>query len=345
MKGIVFLGNRRCEVREFPVPEPGPGEVLLRIKATGICGSDLSVYRSETSSDQIRGHEPCGVIEKVAPDVTHLKVGDRVTVHHHQGCGSCPACVEGEVVACIGHKRLYGVSMPGSFAEYMVAVARNCVPLPDSVSFIDGAFMACVGGTAFGALKRLEAKPYQTLAVFGLGPVGLSCVTLGKALGMHVAGMDVKPHRLELARTCGAELTINGAEEDTAAVLNTFGQEAGHGYTPGVDCIIETSGSAPARRCIIPSLRRLGKAAIVGVGSNEEVINPSHIHGKACTLIGSVVFKLGWMWELAKFLAASGTTFEPAVTHRLPIDAAVEGFRIADEASAGKVVFMPDGET
>ncbi|MEW6356936.1 MAG: alcohol dehydrogenase catalytic domain-containing protein [Planctomycetota bacterium] len=342
MKGIVFLGNRRCEVREFPKPEPGVGEVLIRVEATGICGSDLHVYRGEQSSDQIRGHEPCGVVEAIGPAVTRLKAGDRVTVHHHVGCGKCPECAEGEVVACSGGKKLFGVSIPGSFAEYTVAVERNCIPLPDTVSFIDGAFMACVGGTAYGALRRLDVRPCESLAVFGLGPVGLSCVILGKALGARVAGIDVLPERLNLGKKCGADEVVDAGKQDVVGAIKQFSRVPFRG--DGVDCVIETSGATPARQCIIPSLRRLGRAAIVGVGGTEKVINPTEIHGKACTLIGSVVFRLGWMWDLARFLALSSTTFEPAATHRFSLDDAVEAFRLADEGRCGKVVFLPHGD-
>ena len=342
MKGIVFLGNRRCEVREFPVPEPGAGEVLIRIKATGICGSDLHVYRDATATDQIRGHEPCGVVEQVGPGVQRLAPGDRVSVHHHLGCGVCPTCARGETVAC-PNDRVVGVAVPGSFAEFTVATERNCIRLPDSVGFIDGAFMACVGTTAYAALRRLDVMAHDTLAVFGLGPVGLSCVLVAKAMGLRVIGIDLVPARLELARTCGADEAIDPGDTDAVAAVQAFGSTPGVDWVVGVDALIETSGSAAARRCILPSLRREGRAAIVGVGSDEEVINPSGIHGKAATLIGSVVFPLGWSWDFARFLAASGMSFEPAVTHRCSLDDAEEALRVADEAQGGKVVFLPGG--
>ena len=342
MKGIVFLGDRRCEAREFPVPEPGRGQVLLRIEATGICGSDLGVYRSGQATDQIRGHEPCGVVEKLGPDIVRLKVGDRVSVHHHQGCGVCPICATGEVVACQNGKHVYGVGIPGSFAEHMVATERNCILLPDSVSFIDGAFMACVGGTAYGALRRLGAVAHDTIAVFGLGPVGLSCVIMAKAMGLRVMGVDIVSERIALASKCGADQALDANDTDPVEAARVFSGIEGSDRLRGVDHVIETSGSTAARRNIIPSLRREGKAAIVGVGSTEEVINPSDIHGRAVTLIGSVVFPLGWSWDLARFLARSGTTFEPAVTHRFQLDDAEEALRTADEARCGKVVFLPD---
>jgi len=334
MKGVVFLGNRRCEVREFPVPRAKKDQVLIRIEATGICGSDLHVYRGDKASDQIRGHEPCGVIEQVGPDVRLLKQGDRVTVHHHQGCGVCERCAKGDTLRC-PDKELFGVSIPGSFAEYTVAREMSCVPLPEGVSFTDGAFCACVGGTAYGALRRLDLSVHDTLAVFGLGPVGLSCVMVGKAMGLKVIGVDVIPERVELALKCGADQSVNAAEKDTIEAVRAFSGDE------GVDGVIETSGSAPARKCVIPSLRREGRAAIVGVGSDEKVINPSGIHGRAVTLIGSVVFPLGWLYDLVRFCTRSGLTFEPAVTHRFSLDEAETALRLADEGRCGKVLFTP----
>jgi len=319
------------------MPEPGRGEVLLRVEATGICGSDLHVYRGDQASDQIRGHEPCGAVVAVGPDVIRLKPGDRVTVHHHQGCGVCYHCVQGETVCC-RNKALFGVSTPGSFGEYTVARERNCVALADTMSFEDGAFAACVGGTAYGALQRLGAVAHESLGVFGLGPVGLSCVLVAKTLGLRVIGVDVVPERVALGLHCGADRTVNAAEQDPVAALLEFGDG------DGVDHIIETSGSAPARSSVIPSLRRGGKAAIVGVGSNDKVINPSDIHGRAVTLIGSVVFTLAWLWDLATLCGRSGLSFEPAVTHRFGLEDAPEALRLADEGRCGKVIFLPHKE-
>ena len=340
MKGIVFLGDRRCEVRRFPVPEPGPGEVLLRIKATGICGSDLHVYRNQHASDQIRGHEPAGVVARVGPLVERLRAGDRVSAHHHWGCGACAMCARGEVVSC-PHGRVIGVAVPGSFAEYTVVPERNCTPLPDGVSFTDGAFMACVGGTAHAAYRRLGATPGESVAVYGLGPVGLSCVLVGKALGVRVIGVDVIPERVRLAEACGADAVVDASQSDLVAVVRRFGRGAEGPWGDGVDCVIETSGSTAAREAILPSLRRYGRAAIVGVGSTEKVLNPSDIHGTGATLIGSLVFPLSWSWDLARFLATSGLSFERAVTHRFALDAAPEALRLADEGRCGKVILEP----
>ena len=342
MKGVVFLGNRRCEVREIPAPEPGAGEVLIRMKATAICGSDLHVYRGDEQSDQIRGHEPSGVVKQVGPGVVRLRRGDRVSAHHHLGCGACAYCARGEVVTCL-NKRIMGVTSPGSFGEYTVAPERVCTRLPDSVSFIDGAFLGCVGTTAFAALRRLGASAYESLAVFGLGPLGLSCVLLAKAIGLRVIGVDLLNERVEVALKCGPDEAVNPSETDPVESVRSFSRIPGIEYTDGVDYIIEASGSAAARSQIIPSLghRRGGRAAILGIGSDEKIMNPGDIVSKGVTVVGSVVFPVAWAWDLAKFLAASGISFEPAVTHRFPLDDAEEALATADEGRCGKVVLLP----
>jgi len=333
MKGVVFLGNRQCEVREFPVFEPGNGEVRISMKASGICGSDLHVYRSAQPGNHIQGHESCGVVEKLGPNVTKLKLGDRVAVQHHQGCGQCYYCAMGDFVWCPEDRVI-----SGSFGDYVVATERNCVPLLDNVSFIDGAFFACVGGTAYAALRRLGVVAHlpQTIAVYGLGPVGLSVVLVGKAMGARVIGVDIIEERVRIAQKCGADVVVDASKENPIEVVIGFSR------SDGVDFVVETSGSTSGRKNIIPSLRRGGKAAIVGVGSNENIINPGDFHARRITIMGSVVFPLGWMWDLARYCSEGRLTFEPAVTHRFNIDDAVEALRVADESKCGKVMFIWD---
>jgi threonine dehydrogenase-like Zn-dependent dehydrogenase len=313
MKGVVFLGNRQCEVRDFPLPEPGNGEVRIKMKVSGICG-----------------HESCGVVDKLGQNVVNLKVGDRVAVHHHQGCGQCYYCSIGDYVWCAKDKVI-----SGAFGEYIVAHERNCVILPDSVSFDDGPFLACVGGTAYAALRRLGVVAHlpQTVAVYGLGPVGLSTILVGKALGTRVIGVDVVEERIQIALKCGADNAVNTSKENPVEAIAEFTG------TNGVDFLVETSGSTGARNNIIPSLRRGGKAAIVGVGSQEKVFNPGDFHARRITVMGSVVFPMSWMWELAQFCGAGRLTFQPAITHRFRIEDAVEALRTADESKCGKVLF------
>jgi threonine dehydrogenase-like Zn-dependent dehydrogenase len=283
------------------------------------------------------------VVEAVGPGVRRLKLGDRVSVHHHQGCGVCYECARGETVACTIKHEIIGVHVSGAFGEYVVAQERNCIPLPEHASFVDGTFYACVGSTAFAALRRLGVAAYDSLAVYGLGPVGLSCVLVGCALGLRVIGIDVAPARLGAARACGAQQVLDARTQDPVPAVRAFGRVEGFGRTDGVDVVVETSGSAAGRENVVRSLRREGRAAIVGAGTvREKVVDPGDVLSHALTLRGSVVFPLSWMWDLARFCAASRLRFEPAVTHRFRLDDAPRAFEIADTAAGGKVVFVAD---
>jgi D-arabinose 1-dehydrogenase-like Zn-dependent alcohol dehydrogenase len=203
MRGVVFLGNRKIELREFPDPAPGPGDVVLAIKASGMCGSDLHPYRAAGNAAAalglggkgepvIAGHEPCGVIAAVGPGVPaeQARVGQRVMNHHYRGCGECKHCRVGWSQLCRRGITVYGMTGHGGHAPFMKVPARTNVPLPDELSFEEGAAVACGTGTAYGALKRLDVSGRDTLAVFGQGPVGLSATMLGVAMGARVIAID-----------------------------------------------------------------------------------------------------------------------------------------------------------
>ena len=338
MRGVVFLGDRECCVKDFPNPKPGLGEVLARMKATGICGSDLHVYRNDKESmkrrgGRIPGHEPSGVVEQVGEGVNHVKVGDRVSIYHYRGCGHCEFCASGNMMWC-RQARGYGGPIDGSHADFIIADERNCVLLPDEVSFIDGAFIACPGGTAYSAMRKLDVSSHDTVAIFGLGPVGLSGVIVAKAMGGKVIGVDIVDERVNLAQKLSADAAVNAQKEDAISAIRrmTNGE--------GADLAFEASGSAEGRSNAVASLRRGGKVVFCGAGSNEKVINPGELIGKQLTLMGSFVLSLGIAWDLVNFTARHNLAFEDAVTHRFSIEDAQEAYRLADEGRTGKVVFV-----
>ena len=340
MKGIVFLGDRKATVKEFPNPEPAFGEVTVHMKATGICGSDLHVYRNAAEhfqgrEERIPGHEPSGVVATIGEGVTRVKVGDRVCINHYLGCGHCKQCAAGYFQWCPEAKG-YGGPIDGSHADFVLADERNCVIMPESVSFTDGAFIACAGGTAYSAMSKLDVSGSTTLAVFGLGPVGLSGVLVAKAMGGYVIGVDVIDERVELAKQIGADAVINAHREDALDVIR---QIAGG---EGVDLAFEASGSIEGRINAVRCLRRGGKAAFVGVGSNEPVINPTEIIGREVTLMGSFVLPLQQSYDLVNFLERRKLSFAPIVTHQFAIADGAEAYQVADESRTGKVVFAWD---
>ena len=340
MKGVVLLGDSECCVKEFPDPTPGPGEVRVKMMATGICGSDLHLYHMDKKSaekrgDRIPGHEPCGIVDSVGHGVTKVKEGDRVTVYHYLGCGYCDQCAAGNMMWC-KERRGYGGPVDGSHADYVIADERNCVLMPDSISFIDGAFIACPGGTAYSSMKKLDVRTGDTVAVFGLGPVGLSGVILAKAMGGQVIGVDIIDKRTELATRMGANAVVNAQKEDPVRAIRNFTDGKGAALA------FEASGSARGRTDIVSCLRRGGKAVFVGAGSSEKVINPGQLIGSQLTLMGSFVLPLWLTWELVNFVHALKISFEGTVTHRFSIEEAPEAYRIFDEGKTGKVVFQWD---
>ena len=340
MRGVVLLGDRECCVKELPDPVPGPGEVRVRMMATGICGSDLHLYhidkeQAKRRGDRIPGHEPCGIVDSIGQGVKKVKEGDRVTIYHYLGCGHCDYCASGNMMWC-RETRGYGGAVDGSHADFVITDERNCVPMPDSMSFVDGAFVACPGGTAYSSMRKLDVGAGDTVAIFGLGPVGLSGVILAKAMGGKVIGVDIVDERTELAMRLGADAVVNAQKEDPVDAIRSFTGGKGAALA------FEASGSAKGRSDIVSCLRRAGKAVFVGAGNSEKVINPGQIIGSQLTLMGSFVLPIWMSWEMVNFLDAQKISFEGAVTHRFPIEEAPEAYRIFDEGKTGKVVFEWD---
>src|SRR5881628_830323 len=273
MRGVVFLGGRKLELREFPDPTPGPGEVVVAMKASGMCGSDLHPYRAVGnaaaalglgggSGPVVAGHEPCGVVAARGPGVSEADAptGQRVMVHHYKGCGRCKHCRVGWAQLCRQGIVVYGMTGHGGHAAYMTVPACTLVPLPESLTFEEGAAISCGTGTAYGALKRLDVSGRDTLAVFGQGPVGLSATLLGRAMGARVIAIDIVPERLALAREFGAEHVVNAKDADPVKAIHELTR--GEGAETTMDC----SGSSEGRLGALQSAGTWGRVAFVGEG-------------------------------------------------------------------------------
>lgn len=349
MKGVVFAGDRRIEFREFPDPTPGPGEVVLEIKASGMCGSDLKLYRAPEgeaarmlgigdSGAVIAGHEPCGVVAAVGPGVTEreARVGQRVMVHHYRGCGVCPHCSTGWMQLCVdGVAEVYGVTGHGAHAPYMKCPARTLVPLPDALSFETGAAISCGTGTAWGALKRLELTGDQTIAVFGQGPVGLSATQLASAMGARVIALDVSDERLQRASEFGADVLVN--PKTTNDVVEAI-REATHGL--GAHATLDASSSPEARRQAVQSVRTWGKACFVGEGDSVTLDVSPDLLRRQVTVIGSWTFSTVGQAECATFVADRSIDVDHLFTDRWTLDQADEAYRLFDKQTSGKGVFL-----
>jgi threonine dehydrogenase-like Zn-dependent dehydrogenase len=348
MKGIVFLGGRKLELREFPDPTPGPGEVVLAIKASGMCGSDLHPYRALGNAAAalglgggggpvIAGHEPCGVVAARGPGVSEEEAptGARVMNHHYKGCGRCKHCRVGWSQLCRSGIVVYGMTGHGGHAPYMKVPARTLVPLPDTLSFEEGAAISCGTGTAYGALKRLDVSGRDTLAVFGQGPVGLSATMLGSAMGARVIAVDVVPERLKLARELGADSVINAKETDPIAALRGLTQ--GEGVEASMDC----TGNPEARVAAVKSTATWGRVCFVGEGNTTTFDISQDMIRKQLTIHASWTFSSLGQEECARFIAYRKVPLKRLLTHRFTLDQAEQAYRLFDTQTTGKGVFVP----
>lgn len=350
MKGVVFTGNRNVELMSFEDPAPGPGEVVLKIKASGMCGSDLGVYRSPGGGPAkaaelglggdgqavIGGHEPCGVVVARGPEVLEKSapIGARVMVHHYDGCGTCSHCNQGWAQLCQSGITVYGITGNGAHAPYMKVPAHTLVTLPESLSFAEGAAISCGTGTAFGAIQRMNMPGGSTMAVFGQGPVGLSATLLGKAMGTRIIAVDISDERLELAKTFGADAVVNGAKEDVIEMLH----QLTHGQ--GVDYVMECSGYAEARLNAIRSTRTWGTVCFVGEGNDVTIdVSPDMLR-RQLTIIGSWTFNTIGQAECAEFCAQHQVPVDDLFTHRYAIEEADEAYKLFDKQTTGKGVFL-----
>lgn len=336
MRGVVFKGNREAEVREFPDPEAGPGEAVVKIRASGLCGSDLHRYRGAEPTELITGHEPCGVIAELGPGAPDgLSVDDRVMVHHYKGCGVCELCSMGYEQLCPKGRVTYGGgSGHGANADYMLVPSRTLVPLDDALSFEEGAAIACGTGTAWNGLKKMDVSGRDSLVVFGQGPVGLSGTLSGKWMGARVIAVDVVPERLELARELGADHVINAADDDPVAAIQDLTDGA------GASAVLETSGNSTARAQAVAALRPFGRCCYVGIGEPALIDINDHVIHKVATIFGSWTFSKAELLEIARFFVDAQVPLDKLITHRFSLDDAPEAFRLFDGATTGKCVFV-----
>jgi threonine dehydrogenase-like Zn-dependent dehydrogenase len=345
MRGIVFLGNRKLQVREFPDPTPGPGEVVLAIKASGMCGSDLHPYRATgnaagglglggAGTPVIGGHEPCGIVTAVGEGVDRGLVGQRVMNHHYKGCGRCRHCRLGWSQLCRAGIIVYGMTGHGAHAPFMKVPAFTLVPMPEAISFEEGAAVSCGTGTAYGALKRLDVSGRDTLAVFGQGPVGLSATMLGRAMGARVIAVDVSPERLALARELGADHVIDPGQTDPVRAIHDLTD--GEGAETTMDC----SGNPEARAQAVRSADTWGRVAFVGEGNSVTLDVSRDLLRRQITLHASWTFSNTGQEECARFVAERKVPLGRLFTHRWRLDQADEAYQLFDRQTTGKGVFV-----
>ena len=341
MQALRIVGERQVIVREVPDPTPGPGEVVVRLRSAGICGSDLHPYRHPPAhvleGDVVPGHEPCGEIVALGDGVRGWSTGDRVVVYFRRTCGECLYCRTGHRNVCVNRRSSYGhaADAPGSDAEYMAVETASLMRLPDFLSPVDGAILACQAGTAYWPLVRLGVSGRDVLVVSGLGPLGLLALLFARAMGARVVGIDPALGRRTLAAQLGAAATLDPAAGAVADQLR--------GHIPdGATKLIETSGANAAHAVIGDLLAPRGQAAIVGLGSDEFRMPLMRLVHREITVFGTSIYPDTLFPELCRFVRDHQIKLDAVVSHTFPLSAGPEAFHVAASANAGKVMFRFD---
>ena len=311
---VVRAFGQPLAIEEVPVPTPGPGEVLVKIMASGVCHTDLHAANGDwpvkPTLPFIPGHEGAGVVTALGSGVTGLREGDPVGIAWlHDACGACEYCVTGWETLC-GSQHNSGYGVNGSFAEYAIGSAAYVGRLPERPDFTALAPILCAGVTTYKGIKETEARPGEWIVISGVGGLGHVAVQYAKAMGLYIVAVDVTEEKLALARSLGADITINGRTPN--AVEEVLKQTGG-----GAHGVLVTAVSVPAFGQALRMVRRKGTVSLVGLPPGEFPAPIFDIVLKRVTVRGSIV---GTRKDLAEALAFAAEGKVRAHIHRAPLD-------------------------
>ncbi len=344
MLGATLPGNSSVELKEFDIPKPGHGQVLVKTKATTICGSDIRcIYREHVGKGAegyidglIAGHEPCGQIVACGEGMRRFKEGDRVIVYHISGCGVCYDCRKGNYISCkSGLRAAYGWQRNGGMAPYMLCDEKDLIALPDELSYVDGAQVACGFGTSYEALSKIHVGGDDAVLVVGLGPVGLATLMLAKAMGADkLIGVEMNDYRIDLAKKLGiVDYVFKPSDHVVQDILDVTG---GHGCEKAIDCSAADAG----RQTAVRGTRDYGKIAFVGEGHSVTLQPSPDLMHPTKTIYGSWVTSLWRMEDLVEHLVRWGIHPDKLVTHEFPIEKAGEAYALMAGGQCGKVAVV-----
>ncbi|MCE9508726.1 MAG: L-threonine 3-dehydrogenase [Alphaproteobacteria bacterium] len=321
---------------DAPIPAVGPNDVLIKIKKTAICGTDIHIYKWDEWSQKnvpvglITGHEYVGVIEKIGSEVRGFKPGDRVSGEGHITCGHCRNCRSGKQHLCIEQKGI-GVNRQGAFAEYLCLPASNAVRIPDDVSDDIASFFDPFGNAAHTALSFDLVG--EDVLITGAGPIGIMAAAICRFAGArHVVITDVNEYRLGLARKMGVSRAVNVKQETLREVMSDLKM------TEGFDVGLEMSGNPDAFRQMIGIMRPAGKIALLGIPPGEMSIDWGSFIFKGLTLKGIYGREMFETWHKMIAMVQSGLDLTPMATHHFPVDDFQQAFDIMASGQSGKVI-------
>lgn len=344
MKAFMKFGSEpyEAELREVPIPEPGDGEMLLKISGAGICGSDLHAYHASPGYSWVRppvilGHEFSGTVVSAGPGADQYRSGDRVVVIGIQGCGRCQICRDGRTQLCEG-RRVIGLDMNGGMAEWAVVNQNYLIAIPDGLDLAAAALIEPLS-VAVHALSKVDIRPEQTVVISGPGPIGLLAASIARLRGARVAVIGIGTDsgvRLPVAGKMGMA-TINLDRESLDSALRTI-----FGGRP-VDLWVEASGSAGAFKAAVGLVRRGGSMVVIGMYPQEFSWIPTPSVRAEHSFFSYASADRDYRFAL-DIMAGGILDLKPLVSH-FPLDRAGEAFRAAEAGAVVKAVLLPDEET
>ena len=346
MKAAVYRGINDVRLEEVPVPEIGPGEILIRVHTCGICGTDLKkIATGSHSAPRIFGHETSGVIAQVGADVRQFEIGDRVVVFHHIPCGECYYCKHKTFAQCATYKKVGCTAgfepSGGGFAEYVRVmdwiVEKGTVRIPPDVSFEQACFVEPVN-TCIKAIERLRPEAGETVLVIGQGPIGLILAVLAKRSGARVITSDLYPARLTISKSFGLNETIDASRSNAVEVIRkeTEGR--------GADAVILAVAGDKLIRPAIEAARPGGRVLLFAQTARGEVaVDPASICVDEKTLLGSYSASVDLQDEAVRFVMGREMDLERLISHRFPLQRSVEALDLAahPQPDSMKIVIQP----
>jgi threonine 3-dehydrogenase len=324
------------ELRQVPVPEPGPGEVLIKVHKTAICGTDVHIYDwTPWSAEHVKppmviGHEYVGEIAALGAGVTGLTVGMRVSGEGHITCGHCRNCHTGNIQWCKNTKSV-GVDRDGAFAEYVCIPEKNVIIIDPQLDEDVVAFFDAFGNATHTALMFNLVG--EDVLITGAGPIGVIACGICKYAGARrVVITDMNEYRLDLARKMGADAAVNVAKEDLQEVMKQ------QGLVEGFDVGLEMSGSGAAFKQLLSVMRNGGKVSLLGLGNGPISLDMNLIIGKGLTLQGIYGRKMD-NWHQMSYMVQGGLDLHPVITHRFHYTEFEKGFEAMHSGNSGKVIF------
>jgi len=331
------------QLETVPVPSIGHTDVLVRVKAASICGTDLHIYGWDRwSQGRIKppvtlGHEFCGVVERVGEEVTAVKTGDFVSAEMHVNCGHCHQCRLGEAHICQS-VRVIGIDQDGAFAEFVKIPATNIWKLDPAIPERYGAILDPLGNAVHTVLAGEITG--QTVLVTGCGPIGLMSIAVAKACGSStVFATETNEHRRAMAKEMGADVVLNPVKED--AVKKILGATDG----TGVDVLLELSGNATAIQQGFKSLRAGGRASLLGIPTENVPLDlVNDVIFKGATVQGIYGRRMYQTWvQMTALLKAGRVKLEPLFGERVPLEKFEDAFAKLQGGLAGKILMYPNG--